>query len=78
MTSKDCDGKSGGLAIFWQSGIDLHVRHISRMYIDTEVKEADSFVWRLTDFYGESATEKVVLSWKALRTLNAMRHHSWL
>lgn len=78
MTSKDCDGKSGGLAIFWQSGIDLHVRHISRMYIDAEVKEADGFVWRLTGFYGESATEKVVLSWKALRTLNAMRHHSWL
>ncbi|CAD6254338.1 unnamed protein product [Miscanthus lutarioriparius] len=48
------------------------------MYINAEVKEADAFLWRLTGFYGESTTEKKVLLWKVLRTLNAMRHRPWL
>lgn len=78
MIVKDCDGKSGGLEIFWRKEIDLHVREISRMYIDAEVKEADGFLWRLTSFYGEPAMEKKVLSWKALRTLNAAGRRLWL
>ncbi|XP_066333552.1 uncharacterized protein [Miscanthus floridulus] len=78
MMSKGCYGKCGGLAIFWRSGIDLHVWQISRMHIDAEVKEADGFVWRLTGFYEVSATKKKVLLWKAMCTLNAMRRCPWL
>lgn len=58
--------------------IDLHIRGISRLYIDADVKNADGSVWRLTGFYGEPAMEKKVLSWRALRALNAARRRPWL
>lgn len=78
MVVKDCDGKSGGLAIFWRKEIDLHVRGITRLYIDADVKEVDGSLWRLTGFSRDPATEKKALSWRALRTLNAARRRPWL
>ena len=78
LVVKDCDGKSGGLAIFWRKGVDLQLRGVSRFYIDADVVETDGFVWRFTGFYGETKTEKKDLSWKALRTLNAARRRPWL
>jgi hypothetical protein len=53
MVVKDCNGKSGGLAIFWKSGVNFHLRSASRLYIDGDVVEKDGSVWRLTGFYGE-------------------------
>lgn len=78
MVVKDCEGRSGGLAIFWRKGIDVHVHGISHLYIDADVTEVDGFVWRLTGFYGESSTKKKTLSWRALRTLNTARRRPWL
>lgn len=76
MIVKDCNGRSGGLAVFWRKETSLHVRGISRLYIDADVTEADGFLWRLTGFYGEP--EKKNPSWRALRTLNAARRRPWL
>jgi exonuclease III len=79
MIVKDySDTRSGGLAIFWRRGINLHVRGISCLYIDADVTEEDGFLWRLTRFYGEPSTEKKYLSWKALRILNAAQRRPWL
>jgi len=78
LVVKDCNGKSGGLAIFWRKEIDLHLRGTSRLYIDADVVEADGFVWRFTGFYGEPKSEKKDLSWKVLRTLSAARRRPWL
>jgi hypothetical protein len=75
---KDCKGKSGGLAIFWRKKINLHLRGVSRFYIDADVVEADCFVWRFTGFYGEPKTDQKDLSWKAMSTLNASRRRPWL
>jgi hypothetical protein len=50
---KDCQGRSGGLAIFWQNGINFQLPGMSRLYIDGEVVEKDGFIWRLTGFYRE-------------------------
>lgn len=71
LVVKDYEGKSGGLAIFWRKEINLHLRGVSRRYIDADVVEADGFIWRFTRFYGEPKTEWKELSWKAMRTLNA-------
>jgi hypothetical protein len=71
MIVKDCVGRSGGLAIFWRKGINVHVRGISRLYID-------GFLWRFTGFYGEPEGENKSLSWRALRTLHAARRRPWL
>jgi hypothetical protein len=53
MMVKDCQGRSGGLAIFWQNGINFQLPGMSRLYIDGEVVEKDGFIWRLTGFYRE-------------------------
>ena len=81
MTSlvvKNCEGQSGGLAIFWKKDINFHIRVVSRLYLDGDVVEPDGFVWRFTGFYGESKTDRKELSWRALRALNAARRHQWL
>jgi exonuclease III len=76
--AKSCEGKSGGLAVFWRKEINLHIRAISRLYIDADVTEEDGFVWRLTGFYGEPSSEKKEVSWRALRNLNVARRRPWL
>jgi len=43
LVVKDCDGKSGGLAIFWRKGVDLQLRGVSRFYIDADVVEIALF-----------------------------------
>ena len=53
LVVKDCEGRSGGLAIFCRSGINFQLRAASRLYIDGDVVEKDGFVWCLTGFYGE-------------------------
>lgn len=78
MVAKDCDGRSGGLAIFWKREINLHVHTASRRYIDPEVEEKDGFVWRLTGMYGDPRTNHKDFTWKAMRTLNAERRRPWL
>jgi exonuclease III len=78
MMVKDCVGRSEGLAVFWKREVNVHVRMMSRFYIDADVTEVDGFVWRLTDFYGEPSSERKHLSWQALRVLNAARRHPWL
>lgn len=78
MMVKDCVGRSGGLAVFWRRGVNLHVRMMSKLYIDADVIEEDGFVWRFTGFYGEPRTDQKSLSWRALRTLNAARRRPWL
>lgn len=78
MVVKDCLGRGGGLAIFWWKDIDMHVRLISQLYIYVDVMEVSGFVWRLTGFCGEPSTDRKVLSWKALRVLNAARRRPWL
>ena len=76
--TKDCDGRSGGLALFWKNGVDLHVRAVSRLYIDVDVTENDGFIWWFMGFYGEPSSDKKDLSWHALRVLNAARRRPWI
>jgi len=78
LVVKDCDGKSGGLVIFWRKDIVLQLRGVSRYFINADVAEVDGFVWRFTGFYGEPKTDKKDISWKALRGLNAAQRRPWL
>jgi exonuclease III len=58
MIVKNPVGQSGGLAIFWKRDVDLRVVGFSLKYhIDTEITEADGFVWRFTGIYGDPHTE---------------------
>ena len=37
MVIRDCDGKSGGLALMWKKGINIELHNYSRYHIDVEV-----------------------------------------
>lgn len=78
MIVKDCQGQSGGLAVFWKKDINLQLRSVSQRYIDTDVVDSDGFVWRFTGFYGEPRSDHKEVSWKAMRTLNTHARRPWL
>jgi exonuclease III len=78
MFVKDCDGKSGGLALFWKKEVNIELRNFSRYHIDVEVVEEDGFRWRFTGIYGEPSTEKKEKTWKLLRILNEQANLPWL
>lgn len=75
---KDCEGRSGGLAIFWRRGIAFTLRAVSRLYIDGDVVGTNGLTWRFTGFYGEPKSDQREVSWKALRVLNAAGQNPWL
>ena len=56
-------GPGGGLAIFSKE-INLHLRRVSRFYIDVDVVEEDDFVWHFTGFYRKPKSDWKELSWK--------------
>lgn len=78
MIVKDCDGKSGGLAMFWKREIKLELRWKGRMHIDATVTEGDGFKWRITGIYGESHADKKVETWHLLRTLHHQEKLPWV
>ena len=43
MIVKECDGKSGGLALLWKREINLELHNYSRYHIDVEMIENDGF-----------------------------------
>jgi hypothetical protein len=58
LVVKDCNGKCGGLAIFWRKGVNFQLHTVARLYIDGEVVEDDGFIWQLMGFYGEPCSDK--------------------
>ena len=78
LVVKDCNGLSGGLALFWNKEIDLTVKSLSRYHIDAVVKEEDGRQWRFTGIYGEPKVEDRGKTWKLLRILKNMYRMPWL
>jgi exonuclease III len=75
---KNCEGQSGGLAVFWKTGVKVHFHTAARLYMDMDVEESDGFVWRFTGVYGEPKSDKKDLTWRAMRVLNAQTKRPWL
>jgi exonuclease III len=76
---KDCEGQSGGLAIFWKNTVDLRlIGFRSKYHFDTEITEKDGFKWRFTGIYGESKVEAREKTWQLLRTLKHQSDLPWL
>ena len=75
MVAKDCEGRSGGLALFWRKGIDLTAGLKSRYHIDATITQPDGFKWRFTGIYGDPKAENRENTWKLLRNIS---HHSKL
>jgi exonuclease III len=79
MMVKNCEGKSGGLVIFWKNEINLRVvGFMSEYHIDTEITEADGFKWRFTGIYGEPKSDCKENTWRLLQTLKHQNDKPWL
>ena len=53
------DGLSGGLALLWKLGTQVHIQNISCWFIDAHIVcDNTSTKWRLTGFYGHPETCK--------------------
>lgn len=52
-------GKSGGLALFWNQGTDISIQGSTKRYIDTIIDNGGTMAhWRFTGFYGQPETSK--------------------
>jgi hypothetical protein len=51
-SSVDRVGRSGGLAMFWNSSLNCQVFDYSQNHISIEVIDTDRGNWRLTGYYG--------------------------
>ncbi|KAK1619807.1 hypothetical protein QYE76_025324 [Lolium multiflorum] len=79
MEAKDCEGRSGGLALLWKKDVIVKVNPgTSRYHIDAEVTGADGFVWRLTGIYGEPNSGEKEKTWKLLRILHGHSSFPWM
>ena len=72
-------GRSGGLALFWNRGINLEIKSYSGNHIDAFVWETNnSSTWRITGFYGHPETHKRYDSWRLLSFLHSQYQLPWL
>ena len=58
----DCDGRSGGLAMWWRDGVDVSVRPWCQYYIDAKIC-FEGKTWRFSGIYGEPRTELRNKTW---------------
>ena len=50
-------GRSGGIAMLWESDLNVELKSYTRYHIDAVVIDPISgFKWRITGFYGNSNT----------------------
>ncbi|KAJ1284176.1 hypothetical protein BS78_03G185100 [Paspalum vaginatum] len=78
LVVKDCNGCSGGLALFWRRGVDVSVKSLSKYHIDAVVQEEDGASWRLTGIYGDPRAEEKQKTWRLLEILKNQYNKPWL
>ncbi|KAL6224775.1 hypothetical protein ACLB2K_003630 [Fragaria x ananassa] len=73
-------GQSGGVALFWEDGLDVRFLSKSRYHIDVEVHATDGsgITWRLTGFYGQPLAANRHLSWDLLQALSRDSSLPWI
>jgi hypothetical protein len=72
------EGRSGRIALFWRTGVDVSLKSMSKYFTDVEVGRGANR-WRFTGIYGDPRSDKDELTWKALRVLchNSGRGCAW-
>ena len=66
------DGRSGGLALFWDESLSVTILDSCQRYIDVSVtNEGAGIEWRSTFVYGEPRVENRQNMWDHLTRLRA-------
>ncbi|KAL6228479.1 hypothetical protein ACLB2K_002429 [Fragaria x ananassa] len=75
-----CEGQSGGLALFWEDGLDVRLLSKGRYHIDVEIHAVDGsgMNWRLTGFYGHPSAADREVSQALLRDLGDVSSLPWI
>ena len=68
----------GGLALFWDANVSLHIQSYSSYQIDAHVFQEDDVAWWFTGFYGHPETALRYRSWSLLRRLHGLIDKPWL
>jgi len=74
----NCEGRSGGLALFWSMDYCVSLQSLCPNFIDVYVKHESGPFWRATFVYGEPRTENRALFWDRLRFLRAQWEGPWV
>ncbi|CAL1392116.1 unnamed protein product [Linum trigynum] len=73
------EGKSGGLCLFWQEGVNLEIKGTTKFFMDAVIKDdRGRDKWRFTGIYGWPEKENHHRTWDLLRELNDGRDLPWL
>ncbi|KAK2635603.1 hypothetical protein Ddye_030395 [Dipteronia dyeriana] len=65
----DCEGRSGGLGLFWTDKVNVSLLSFSRFHIDVRVTSGANEDWRFTGFYGHPEQDQRSHAWTLLKRL---------
>ena len=68
----------GGLALFWDDSVTVHVQSYSLFHIDVSVFQDEGVPWRFTGFCGHPETGLRSRSWSLLHRLQALSNRPWV
>ena len=68
----------GGLALFWDDSVTVHVQSYFLFHIDVSVFQDEGVPWRFTGFCGHPETGLHSRSWSLLRRLQALSNRPWV
>ncbi|KAL9462155.1 hypothetical protein AB3S75_000204 [Citrus x aurantiifolia] len=71
-------GKSGGLAMLWNSETNVNISSFSSHYIDAEIVTENGDQMRCTGIYGHPEANQKKQTWTLLRRLVGLSSSSWL
>ncbi|XP_042965942.1 uncharacterized protein LOC122299620 [Carya illinoinensis] len=75
-----CEGRRGGLALFWKLEVDLTILQYSKNHIHAIIaeEEQESRRWFLTGIYGFPEVASRHLTWTLMRSLKNVDNLGWL
>lgn len=74
----DCEGRSGGLALFWKEDVDLIVLSYSRYHIHAKVMTSNNFGWYVTGIYGQPEVSRRRERWDWIKKIYNELEDPWL
>uniref|UniRef100_A0A7N2R501 Endonuclease/exonuclease/phosphatase domain-containing protein n=1 Tax=Quercus lobata TaxID=97700 RepID=A0A7N2R501_QUELO len=73
-----CDGRSGGLSMFWKLDCNLHIQTFSPKHIDAHILPINQRRWCLIGFHGRPEGLRKQESWYFLKNLHARSSLPWV
>ena len=74
----DSQGRSGGIGLFWNNGINIDILGYSRYHLDVSVEEQGKDKWRMTCIYDEAQTHLRHETWTVLKNISTLSSLPWL